>query len=160
MMLALLGSLYRQLKKEEIEKASTILKRMKIDTILQNLSKLCWKYNIQYEIIFKTNDTLSLKLSGNTEIVVFKYHKVEVVYREEVDFFLNELDENNANKGFYITTGEFATKNKSSIKSMPYKKDVILEDGFTFIKNNLGIKGRAEKDFKINKLNFFKYLPK
>lgn len=158
-MLALLDSLYYQLKKKEIEKASTILKRMKIDTILQNLSKLCWKYNIQCEIIFKTNDILSLKLSGNTEIILFKYHKAEVVYRKDVDFFMNELDRYNANKGFYITTGEFEFKNKSSIKSLFCKNDVILQDCFAFIKNNLGLKGKVEKNFKTIRLSLFKYLP-
>lgn len=159
-MFLLLDSLYHELKKEEIEKASTILKMMKIDTILENLSKLCWKYNIQCEIIFKTSKILSLKLSGNKETVMFKYHKTNMVYRKDVDSFMDEMDENYVSRGFYITTGGFAKKNKSSIKSKFYKNDVILEDSFTFIKNNLGLKGKAEKDFKINKLNFFKYLPK
>jgi hypothetical protein len=159
-MQTILDSLYFQLKKDEIEKASTILKMIEIDTIFQNLSKLCWKYNIQWEIIFKTSDTLNLKLRGNTQIVMFKYHRVDMVCLEEIDFFMNQLDENNANKGFYITTGEFARKNKRPNKIIFNKKDLILEDSFIFIKNNLGLKGKADNDFIIKKLNFLKYLPK
>lgn len=159
-MVSLLDSLYYKLKKDEIEKASNILKMMKIDTILQKLSKLCWKYNIQCEIIFKSNKILYLKLIGNKEIVLFKYHIVEMVHKKNLDFFMNELDERNARKGFYIATGWFENNNKSSIISMFNRNDVILEDGFTYIRNNLGLKGKAESDFEINKLNFYKYLPK
>jgi len=159
-MINLLDSLYYQLKKDEIEKASTILKRIDIDTIFQNLSKLCWKYNIQWEVVIKTNYILKLKLRGNYQIILFKYHKIEMVSLEEIESFMNELDEINANKGFYITTGEFIRRNNGSNKLSLNKKDLILEDNFNFIKNNLGLKGRANEDFKIKKFNFYKYLPK
>lgn len=159
-MVNILDSLYYQLKKDEIKKASTILKKIDIETIFENLSKLCWKYNIQWETIIKTNYLLKLKLTCHNQIVMLKYHKTDMVTLEQIDSFLNELDKTKANKGFYITTGEFERKNKNNHRISLKKKDLILEDSFIFIKNNLGLIGRAKDDFTIKKLNFYKYLPK
>ncbi|MFL0268541.1 hypothetical protein [Candidatus Clostridium radicumherbarum] len=156
----ILDSLYYQLKKDEIEKASTILKMIDIETIFQNLSKLCWNYNIQWETIIKTNYLLKLKLSGHNQVVMLKYHKTDMVTLEQIDLFLNELDKTKANKGFYITTGKFERKNKKNLRFSLNKKDLILEDSLIFIKNNLGLIGKAKDDFMIKKLNFYKYLPK
>ena len=158
-MFTLLDSIYYKLRREEIEKASTRFRRIKTDTILQNLTKLCWKYNIQYETIIKTSDLLTIKLTGIKETVVFKYHRCVMVSKEEVDFFLNELDENRANKGVYITTGEFESNSAKLLKSVFSKRDIIMEDNFTFIRGNLGLRGKAIKNFKIDKLNLYKYLP-
>lgn len=159
-MVNILDSLYYQLKKDEIEKASTILKMIDIETIFQNLSKLCWNYNIQWETIIKTNYLLKLKLSGHNQVVMFGYHKTDLVTLEQIDLFLNEIDKAKASNGFYITTGKFERKNKRNNKFSLKKKDLILEDSFIFIKNNLGLIGRAKDDFMIKKINFYKYLPK
>lgn len=159
-MLTLLDSIYYMLRREEIERASTRLKRIKTDTILQYLAKLCWKYNIQYEVIVKTSDVLTMKLSGTKETVVFKYHKSCRVSKEEVDCFMNELDENRAYRGVYITTGEFEVNNKNFFKSLFLKKDILLEDNFSFIKANLGLMGKTIRNFRLKNLNFYKYLPK
>lgn len=158
-MLTLLDSIYFKLRKEEIEKACTKFKRIKIDTILQSLTKHCWEYNIQYRIIIKTSSLLTIKLSGNRETVVFKYHKADMVRKKETDFFMSELDEHSASKGFYVTTGRFEKKEKNISRKKFLKKDVILEDGFTFIKGQLGVKGTALSSFQVDKFNFFKYLP-
>jgi hypothetical protein len=158
-MVNILDSLYYLLKKDEIEKASTILKRIDIETIFQNLSKLCWNYNIQWEIIIKTNYLLSIKLMGLNQVIMLKYHKTDFVTLEQIDLFLNEIDKTKANKGFYITTGKFQRKNKKNHTINLKDKDLILEDGFIFIKNNLGLIGRAKDHFTIKKLNFYKYLP-
>ncbi|MFL0246487.1 hypothetical protein [Candidatus Clostridium stratigraminis] len=158
-MVNILDSLYYQLKKDEIEKASTILKMIDIETIFQNLSKLCWNYNIQWETIIKTNYLLKLKLSGDNQVVMFKYHKTDMVTLGQIDLFLNELDKTKSNKGFYITTGKFERINRKNLKVNLKKKDLILEDNFIFIKNNPGLIGRAKDDSMIKKINFYKYLP-
>lgn len=159
-MLTLLDSIYYKLRREEIERAYTRLKRIKVDTILQNLTKQCWKYNIQYELIIKTKEILIIKLIGFKETVVLKYHKTNVVSKDEIDFFMAELDENNADKGVYITTGEFESREKLTFRTLFTKRDLILEDYYTFIKSNLGIRGKTIKDFNIYKLNFYKYFPR
>jgi hypothetical protein len=158
-MLTLLNKVYYKLRKEEIEKASTRFKMIKIDTILQILTKICWKYNIQYQVMIKTSDKLTIKLIGNQETVVFKYHKADMVLRADIDFFMNELDENKAHKGVYLTTGKFEKLKGLRGRNLVIKKDCILEDSFTFIKRHIGIRGKAVRKFKIDKLNFFKYLP-
>jgi hypothetical protein len=158
-MLTLLNNVYYKMRKEEIEKASTRFKRIKIDTILQILTKICWKYNIQYEVIIKTSDILTIKLIGNLETVVFKYHKTDMVLKAEVDFFMNELDENKAHKGVYLTTGKFEKLEGVSCRDLAVKKDCMLEDSFAFIRRHIGIRGKAARKFRIDKLNFFKYLP-
>ncbi len=155
----LLSRIYYELRKEEICKASTRFKRIKIDTILQSLTKLCWKYNIQYEIIIKTSDVLIMKLIGVQETVVFKYHKTNMVVKEDIEFFMNELDEKKAQRGVYISTGEFQKVEGSILKSLFLKKDCMLEDSTAFIKRHLGMRGTAAKNFKTDRLNFFKYLP-
>lgn len=158
-MVTLLNELYYKLRKEEIEKAHIILKMIKVETILQSLTKLCWKYNIQYEVIIKTKDTLTIKLRGNREIVVFKYHKADMVLRENIDSFLSELDKNKAHKGIYLTTGKFEKLSGLKNRVLVLSRDCMLEDSFSFIKRHLGLKGRVLVKFKEDNLDFFKYLP-
>ncbi|ERI94233.1 hypothetical protein HMPREF1982_01245 [Clostridiales bacterium oral taxon 876 str. F0540] len=158
-MRTLLDSVYYKLRREEIEKASTRFRRIKTDTILKNLSKLCWKYNIQYEIIIKTRDILVIRLTSVRETVVLKYHNCSMVSSKEIDAFMNELDEVEANRGIYITTGYFETRERQSFKNLFFKKDILLEDGLTFIKGQLGLTKKTIDSFKISKLDFFKYLP-
>jgi hypothetical protein len=158
-MLTLLNKVYYKLRKEEVEKASTRFKMIKIDTILQSLTKICWKYNIQYQVMIKTSDMLIIKLIGNQETVLFKYHKTDMVLRADVDFFMNQLDEYKTYKGVYLTTGKFEKLKGLRGRNLVIKRDCILEDSFAFVKRHIGIKGKAVRKFKIDKLNFFKYLP-
>lgn len=158
-MRTLLNTIYCKLRKEEIEKARTKFKMIKIDTILQSLTRLCWKYNIQYEVIIKTSDMLIIKMIGMQETVVFKYHKTDMVLKEDIDLFMNEIDENSACKGIYITTGKFQKIEGIQSKDITAARDCILEDGTAFIRRHIGIKGEARRSFKIDMLNFFKYLP-
>lgn len=158
-MAASLDFIYYKLRKEEIERAFVKLKRIKIDTILQNLTKLCWKHNIQYEIFIKTSDLLIIKLIGHKERVIFKYHKTNMVSKNDMDIFMNLVDENKAAKGVYIATGEFSERRKVSLRSLLFTRDIILEDGSKFIKRQIGIKGKSVDVFTRSKLNLFKYLP-
>lgn len=154
-----LDFIYYGLRKKEIEKAFIKIKRVKIDTILQTLTKLCWKHNIQYEVFIKTSDLLIIKLIGHKEMILFKYHKATIVARNDIDAFMNLVDENKASKGIYITTGEFSAKRKINHKSLFSKRDIIFEDGSQFIRRQLGLKGMASDAFKGSKLKFFKYIP-
>lgn len=156
----LFDSLYWLLNGKEIHKASTILKRIRIETIFQRLSKLCWNYNIQCETIIKTNNLLILRLIGPKETILFKYHKAEVILRCEIDIFLNEIDENYATRGYYISTGIFEKYGNESIQNLFRKKDLITESGKAFITNNLRGFGKAGENFTLNRINFIKYLPK
>jgi hypothetical protein len=158
-MRTLLNKIYYELRKEEIERASTRLKRIKIETILQCLTKLCWKNKLQYEVILKTSDLLIIKMIGNRETVLLMYHKADIVLRSEIDSFMNQLDENRAQRGGYITTGKFQNTGRVHRKRLSFKKDCVLEDSTAFIKRHIGIKGKAASRLRINTLNFFKYLP-
>lgn len=154
-----LDFIYYGLRKKEIEKAFVKLKGIKIDTILQRLTKLCWKHNIQYEIFIKTSDLLIIKLMGRKEMILFKYHKVNTVSRNDIDIFMNLVDRVKATKGIYITTGEFTAKRKINNNCLFSKRDIIFEDGSKFIRRHLGLKDTATDAFKGSKLKFFKYLP-
>jgi hypothetical protein len=150
--------LYCKLKKEEIEKVQFILKLTKIDTILENITKVCWKNNIEYKVIIKTINSATLVLFGYSETVVFKYHKAEMVSKEELDFFMYLVDMNKGAKGIYITTGSFQYARRFLLRDLIYKKDIILIDGIDFIKGQFGLKGSAQ-ELSGNKIDFFKYLP-
>lgn len=147
------------MRKDEIDRAVFKLKKIEIEDVLQGLTKICWKYNIQYHIIIKTHNTLIIKLRGTKETVVFKYHITNLVLRNEIEHFLNDLDVNKAQRGVYITTGEFEFRERFSIKKLLSKRDIILEDNFDFIKSQLGMSKKAYYSFNADKLKFHKYLP-
>jgi hypothetical protein len=155
----LFNHIYCSVRRKELEKAIAQVKKINVDTILQRLTKLCWKNNIQYKVLIKTREVLIMELIGSHQLVLFKYHKSELVSREEVDFFMGSIDENKAEKGVYITTGVFEGKNKIICERKSCRRDVILEDCFSFAKAHIGIRGKAVRDFRPNKLNLFKYLP-
>lgn len=158
-MFTLLDSIYYRFKKEEIEKARAKLKMVKIDTILENLTKICWKSNIEYKIIIKTSHMLTIKFVGMKQTVLFKYHKTDMVLKEEMDFFMSELDENKAHKGVYITTGEFEKKMNMSRRRLFPKKDIIFQDGYSLIKEHLSTIWGDLDFINRNMFKFFKYLP-
>ncbi len=158
-MRALLNHIYCSLRREELEKAIEQFRKIKIDEILQRLTKLCWKNNIHYEVLFKTKDILIIELTGNQQVVFFKYHKTDRVSKEDLDFFMGSMEQSRANKGVYITTGIFEGKSVAYSSSREVRKDIFLEDSFSFAKGNLGIRGKALKEFKTDRLNFYKYLP-
>jgi hypothetical protein len=154
-----LNYIYCSIRREELEKAIEQFKSIRIDEILQRLSKLCWKNNIQYEVLIKTKDILIIKLIGNQQIVLFKYHKADKVSRDDIDFFMGSMEEGRASKGVYITTGVFEGKHILSHKKEEGRRDVILEDCLSFAMGHLGIRGNALIDFKTDRLNLFKYMP-
>lgn len=158
-MFTLLGEIYCKLRRKEIERALLKLRKIEVDDIFHGLTRACWKYNIQYTIIIKKYDMLIIKLIGEKEIVVFKYHIIKLVSKDEMDIFMNELDTNRAQRGIYITTGKFEVRERFSIKNIFLKKDVLFLDNLDFIKSQLGLRKKAFSYFKADNFIYFKYLP-
>ncbi|MCM8711865.1 hypothetical protein M2651_12745 [Clostridium sp. SYSU_GA19001] len=158
-MAQLLDFLYYKLREKEIERARIQLKIIKIDTILKYLTKICWKSNIDYKIIIKTSDMLIIRFTGIKETVLFKYHKAEMVLKEEMNFFVSKLDENKAHKGVYITTGKFEQTISYSRQNLFIKRNIMFKDGYSIIKEHMCILGENSDIIEVNKFNFIKYLP-
>lgn len=151
-------SVYLKLRKEEIEKARFRLKNIKMDSVLQNITKSCWKFNLPYEIYLKTKDCVVIKLLGLSESVLIKYHNRDLVSISDINAFINEIDGTGADRGIYITTGRFKIR-KKYVSLLEKEKNIILEDGTSFIIEQLGIQGRVEEALKENRLKFYKYFP-
>ena len=145
--------LYLKIRKDEVEKAKAKLKKMNIDIIFQCLTKECWVYGVQYDVVIKTQDYFIIKLFGRKKDVLIKYHKTDLVFIEDYNRFLYEVNLNQAQKGIYITTGVFDFR----ISRFFYNK-IIIEDNIHFIKYQLGFHENTQKVFYRKKIKFFKYL--
>ena len=158
-MRGVLYRLYYKIRRSEIEKAKIRLKKMKVDTILQCLTKDCWKNNIQYELIIKTNEMFIIKLFGRRTNSLFKYHNTEMVYIDDFKRFVYDFELSDASKAIYITTGVFEPKIIKLRHSMFFNKKVKIYDNYAFIKNQLGFNGTVQEIFNKKKLKFFDYFP-
>lgn len=145
--------LYLKLRKDEVEKAKAKLNIMNIDTIFQCLTKDCWVYGVQYDVVIKTQDYFIIKLFGRRKDVLIKYHKTDVVFSEDYDRFLYEVNLNESQRGVYITTGVFDFK-----ISKFFNNKIIIEDNAHFIKYQLGFYATTKEVFYRRKIKFFKYL--
>lgn len=145
--------LYLKLRKYEVEKAKAKLKIMNVDIILQCLTKNCWRYGVQYDVIIKTQDYFIIKLFGTRKNVLIKYHKTDIVFLEDYNRFLYEINLNESQKGIYITTGIFNFKMSKFLNNR-----MILEDNIHFIKYQLGFSGTTQEVFYRKKIKFFKYI--
>lgn len=151
--------MYYKLRKDEIAKAKYMLKRMKTEVILDIITKCCWRYSIQYEILIKNLEILEIKLKGSNETVLLKFHKSGMVFHEDYEKFLLAMDVHGVRRGIYITSGVFEGRILKQHKNVFSKKKVIIQDNFHFIKGQLGLKESAHNVFKLKKIDFFKYLP-
>ncbi|WP_125152870.1 hypothetical protein [Clostridium rectalis] len=158
-MLNLYKKIYFSARRQEIVKAKSILKRIEIEDILNNISKVCWDSGIEYEIILKNSQQLFLKIIGKRESILFKFSKKDMIFIEEFENFIGELYKNDINKAVYITTGVFDMNIRKRCSVMPTYRKIKLIDKYDFIKDQLGIYGKAEDEFKVNRLKLFKYLP-
>lgn len=139
---------YLKLKKDEVYRVKSKLKRINIEMITENITKNCWNYNIDYNIILKNSDLVIIKLSGSERTILFKYHKKEKVLLQEYKTFLEYLNQYDIERGIYITTGVFDEKVNKYTDNIYYKK-VQKVDGIKFMK----------KQFSIDQLSFLEYLP-
>lgn len=149
---------YLKIRNKEIIKAKNKLKKLTINTIADNITKNCWKNNIQYDVILKNSDELLIKLEGRSKMWLLKYDKSAMVFYDEFDKFLNYMDIYKAEKGIYITIGVFEPKILKSCHHIFYS-DVKLIDSIKFIKEQLGFRKKCEEIFKYGKLNFYAYFP-
>lgn len=144
--------LYLKIRKNEVEKSKAKLKRMNIDIIFQCLTKDCWGYGIQYDVVIKTEDYFIIKIFGSKKDVLIKYHRTDMVFLEDYNRFLYEMKLNNSQKGIYITTGVFDFK----MSRLFYHK-IITEDNIHFIKYQLGFSATTQEVFYKKRIKFFKY---
>lgn len=158
-MWGLLDWVYFKFHRNAIQTAKIRLKKISIETVLQCISKNCWRFGIQYEVLIKTSDTLVIKIRGKKQCILLRYHKADMVFYDDFCRFLNFLVAENIPKGVYITTGVFEER-ILKVKSNPlFRKQIMLEDYRQFIIGQLLFTGQNSDRFKQKKLKFFKYLP-
>lgn len=155
----LLNKLYYTVRKKEVEIAKRRLRKINIDVILKCISKSCWKYNVQYEVILKTAEILVIKIKGKKSNLILKYHICDLVFMEGYNSFMDYLFIYNRCMGIYITTGVFESKAIRASNSIFLHNKIRLENNITFIRKQLGLFGKANQIFKYRKLRFDRYLP-
>lgn len=158
-MISIYDKVYFKLREKEVNKAKVIIKRLDIEEVNKRISKICWSNSIEYETILKNSEVLLLLLKGNKDKVLLKFEKKDMVFLDEFDSYLNFFYKYSANKGVYITTGVFEERIKKKCSIIPIYKKIKLVDKYNFIKNQLGINGKAAEEFEGRKLNLYKYLP-
>lgn len=153
------SQIYFENKSEEIRRGRSKLKRMKIDSIIRILDKNCKMKGVEYVILEKNYNSVSLHLKGKYKENLFRYHRTDMVFKEDYEEFLNAMKNQGINKGIYITTGVFeAGLHKRENRTWFFKK-IVLEDYRYFFKRQLGLRGRVSDLFKNKKISFYKYLP-
>lgn len=120
------------------------LKKVSINEISDNITKSCWNYNIQYEMILKDSHTLLIDLIGKEKEILLKYHKKDIITKNDYEGFINCLENYEIERGIYITTGFFGKHIYDNLHKKVKKIDVKK-----FIK----------KQPNIDKLSFLQYLP-
>lgn len=150
--------IYFKIRKDEINKGKRNLKKLKVNTVYLCITRNCWKYNIQYQVIVKNKDKVILNFKSGEKNTLLQYHKATMVFYREYCKFLNTMDINKIEKGFYITTGIFEEKVLKENKKNLFRKKIKLEDGRHFLKEQLGYGFTINDVFKKKKLNFYKYL--
>lgn len=159
-MLSLIDSLYCSIRKDEIRKLRKIMRRLTVENFFEALTKSCWEFGIQYEILIKNNDLLELKLSGLRRQNIVRFHRCDMVFTDDYERFINTLVRNDVNKGIYITTGVFEFKIvKSHKKLTPSNRKVRLEDCISFCRKQMGFFKREAKILKTRNLRLYRYLP-
>lgn len=159
-MFGLIDIIYSRLRRNEIIKAKFIIKKIRTDTIFDSITKSCWKYSIQYETLLRNQEILDVKLKGRKEIILFRFHKVDMVFIEDYQRFTNNMEVHGVKRGVYITTGVFERKIINEFKKIiPVYRPVKMINNFDIAKSKLGLFGTSAEVFKHSKLKLFKYLP-
>ncbi|GKU26458.1 hypothetical protein [Clostridium folliculivorans] len=127
--------------------------------VFRNLTKNCWIYGIQYEVIIKDRLTLEIKLIGKREKVLLKFNKTLVVFKEDYNSFIDLVELMEVDKAYFITTGVFQAEiYKLNSWKLSYPK-VFLEDSKAFLKRQIWSKKKYNEHLKYDKLDFNRYLP-
>lgn len=124
------------------------LKKVSISEISDNITKSCWNYNIQYEMILKDSHTLLIDLIGREKEILLKYHKKDIITENDYERFMSYLESYEIERGIYITTGFFQKPIYNNLHNYLHRriKKIDIEK---FIK----------KQPNIDKLSFLQYLP-
>lgn len=151
----LIDSIYLRLRSEELIKAKKKLKKIDITFVFNTISRVCWKNNIKYELLYKNKDILSMRLKGNFESIIIWFHHTNLVNMEDYNRLLFEVEENRSHKGVYITSGNFM----DYIYKINNDNKIVLEDNRSFLIKQLGFNFNTDDIFKKRYLNFYRYLP-
>jgi hypothetical protein len=159
-LLSVVDNLYNVVRKKEIIRLRKIIRNLKVDLFYAALTKGCWKFGIQYEILVKNIDVLEIKLRRGKKELIIKFHKTLMVFMEDYDRFLATLKRYEVSRGIYITTGVFEQKIINSYRrGVSFDNKVKLEDMTSFGRGQLGWNGRSEDVLKEKTLKLYKYLP-
>lgn len=144
-----------KLRSEELIRAKKKLKKTDITYVFNTISRICWKNNINYKLLFKNEDILSMRLKGSFESVIIWFHHTNIVKIEDYNRFIIDIENNNSKRGVYITSGSFA----EYIQKINNDNRIILEDNGSFLIKQLGLNFNTDDIFKKRYLNFYRYLP-
>lgn len=154
-----IDTIYYKLNKNKVEKAILKFKKISIDKVYEIVTRNCWEYGIQYEVIFKDKNQLEIKLIGRKEIYLIKFEKALAVDIIDYDKFINLVNIVEASKGYYITTGVFQQDVENKNNRLLLLKKIKLINGYNFIKRQIWLNDKSLNHISYNKLHFFKYLP-
>ena len=158
-MVNIYNKIYFKFRKREVCKAKIIMKKLDLDNIDKGISKICWNSGIEYEAILKKPETLLLLLRGKKDVLLLKFVKKDMIFLEEFESYLDDLYKYDVTKGVYITTGVFEQRIRDKCSFIPMYKKIKLVDKYNFIKDQLGVNGKALEVFKENRFKLYKYLP-
>ena len=125
------------------------LKKIKINNVYYNITRICWKYDTPYVLLYKDKEIVEMVLRGLRYQYYFKFEKSPLVDSDVVEGFKKKVKELEASKGIYIITGKFDSKVKMS-KHLYFLRKIWLIDGEMFLKNQKSLK----------EMNFYRYIPK
>lgn len=132
-----------------IDGRTEVLKKININNIFNDITRVCWKEHIQYILLYKDKEIVEMILRGLKHQYYFKFEKSELVDFVDVEKFKNRAKELRVSKGIYIITGKFDPKVKMN-RHLYFLQKIWFIDGKVFL--------RTQKS--INKINFYKYIPK
>lgn len=155
----IINKLYYNLRKSDLQEATEVLWDMSIDDIYNAITKECWKFNIQYEIIEKKDYKLALKLKGNSESVILVYEKFFAIEISEFYNFLCEIENNECDRGIYISICGYSEEVLRNAKEVSEYTNFELIDLFKFCKYSIGWRGKVKMLLSTKKINFTMYLP-
>ncbi|WP_052447376.1 hypothetical protein [Clostridium polynesiense] len=157
----LYSRLVYKLRKEHLDKAFIKFKKITIDTVQDLITKNCWEYGLQYEIMIKTPLTLEIAVIGRNKTHYLRFHKAPMIFKEDYIRFESLINNSSYDRGYYITNGVFeGCLEKMNHNGNFFRRGRIkLVDKGDFLVGQHWIKQSSFEAFKFKKLNFYKYLP-
>lgn len=155
----LVNKLYYNFRRSDLNKATEILWNMPIEDIYKAITKECWKFNIQYETLEKKDYKLALKLKGNSESIILIYEKTFIMEINEFYNFLCEIEDNECDRGIYISICGFSEEVLESTKEISVYNNFELIDLLNFCKDSIGWRGEVKLLLNPKKINFNMYFP-